>query len=476
MRHCRSSAALWIIAAMFLAAFTPLAARSAEIWLSPQNPLPLRGMQPVAALDYFELFKPDAPWTDVADKIRVFKLPYGLALYGTDEQLRSIFGGLRQRGIALGLEVMALTGRKDCGEKVEGYSKPGAIAEIAERIHRLGGDLQYVAMDEPLWNGHAFAGRNACRAPLADIAADIAGTVRAIKHVFPAAHIGDIETLGRTEPADLSEELLTWTKLFATATGQPLAFVHFDVVWSGPWLQQYERLVPRLRAAGLRVGMIYNGDADDQTDLAWTKHAEQRFVTLEANPALAPADAIFQSWVAHPSHVLPDTQPGTLTWLVGRYLTAQSRLVLRHAGDRLEGQLTDTQGRAMPDATVIISALTNGEADRPPVRTLSGDVPAKATSALFALRINTECQCSGTANVMIAPMTFRDRDTGAVGHYRFAAGQKGSAVDFRTHPGQKIVQNTPHFEVAANHPFVAEIPDVDGSSIGGKRLCCADFL
>lgn len=66
-----------------------------------------------------------------------------------------------------------LTASERCGHGVEGYGGDGA-AKLATRIEQLGGDLAYIAMDEPAFYGHHFFGDNACNTGLADIARDVA--------------------------------------------------------------------------------------------------------------------------------------------------------------------------------------------------------------------------------------------------------------------------------------------------------------
>ena len=104
---------------------------------------------------------------------------------------------------------------------------------------------------------------------------------------------------------------MQWTiKCIEDAAGEPLAFLHSDVVWSGAWRLPLALLAPRLQAAGIKRGVIYNGDPDDQSDLAWTSHAEQRFSTIEADRAISPAHAILQTWMPHPSHMLTGNPAG----------------------------------------------------------------------------------------------------------------------------------------------------------------------
>src|SRR6185437_11007740 len=105
----------------------------------------------------------------------------------------------------------------------------------------------------------------------------------------------------------------------------------------------------------------------------------------------SPDHAILQTWMPHPSHMLLETQPVTMTWLVNRYLTGQTRLVLQRTGNRLQGELTDTAGHPLPAAQVTLSAQLLGEPGAPILHTRAGQVPPKAAAAILALRINAEC-------------------------------------------------------------------------------------
>lgn len=445
---------------------SPLPAIAGEIWLVPFNPLIIPIVQPGAVTDFYDLFTPSAPWTRAAAATRVFKIGSGLVLGAKDEQLQTIFTDLHRRHIALGLELMALTARPECGQKIEGYARVGDIARMMERIHRLGGDLQYVAMDGPMWAGHLSNLPAACHDPISAVVADVANTVRTIRQTFPAAQIGDIETLGRNDPANLVDENLRWAKAYQDATGHPLAFMHFDVVWGDTMQRQFQQIVPRLHAAGIKVGLIYNGDREDQTDLAWTTKAEQRFGITEANPAFVPDHAVIQTWMIHPTRVLPETQPGTLTWLVNRYLAAETRLELHRVGERLEGRMTDTAGQPVPNATLALSTTTGGAPGASALHTRTGTVPPKAATAVLALRINAECECSGTADVAIGTMEYRDQGTAQPVQQNFRP-QPGATGRFHAQPGQAVTQNTPGFPVTPNTPFTIQVPmSIDPVSAG----------
>ena len=173
--------------------------------------------------------------------------------------------------------------------------------------------------------------------------------------------VGDIEPFGGAEPAGWIDEIMQWSRAYQEAAGEPLAFFDVDIIWGGPWQRQLELFVPRLSAGGLKFGIIYNGDPSDQTGTAWTRRAEHRFAAIEANPALTPDQAILQSWMPHPAHMLPETEAGTMTWLVNRYLAAEARWVLHRAGDQLEGRLTDVTGKPLAGAKVDIAAEQTGK-------------------------------------------------------------------------------------------------------------------
>jgi hypothetical protein len=317
-------------------------------------------------------------------------------------------------------------------------------------------------MDEPLDFGHYSNLPNACHSSVADIAADVAGKVRAIRRVFPEVQIGDIEVIGHSGWEDDIDTLMQWTKAYQDATGEPLAFLHFDVVWSGRWRQQLALLAPRLHAAGIKIGVIYNGDPDDQSDLAWTSHAEQRFSAIEADRAISPDHAILQTWMPHPSHMLPETQPGTMTWLVNRYLAGETRLALMRTGNRLQGELTDTAGHPLPAAQVTLSAQLLGEPGTPILHTRSGQVPQKAATAILALRINAECSCSGPADIALGPVRYRDDRTGQIVERAFppasARANTSTSARFRAEPGQPISQNAPKFPVTPDNPYTVQVP------------------
>jgi hypothetical protein len=94
-------------------------------------------------------------------------------------------------------------------------------------------------------------------------------------------------------------------------------------VWTGPWRQELPALKRKLHAEGLTYSLIYDGGGTGkpESDSLWTQEAAQRFHAVEADPQMAPDQAVIQTWVRWPAHMLPETEPATLTNLLLQYLS-----------------------------------------------------------------------------------------------------------------------------------------------------------
>jgi hypothetical protein len=436
-------------------------AGAAEIWFGGVDPFVRQVMQPGAPSDYTDLFRPDAPWSKAAAQVKVFETSTQFVNRGSDEQVRRMLDDLRQRHMKLALGALMQTQPPNCGQNVEGYAAAGAMAAIAEKIKRLGSELDYVAMDEPLWFGHRYDGPQACHASIADIARNVAGNVAAIRRVFPAVRIGDQEPfpVDSTSPAWL-DEIAQWIAAYRAATGENLAFLQTDMGWHVPWRQPLGALSAMLTAAGITYGVIYDGDPDAPTGLAWAQQAEQRFVAVESDPATTPAQAVLYSWMLHPAHFLPESQPGTMTWLVNRYAAADTHLTLQLSGDRLAGQLMGPDEKPLFGQRLEALAVDNHNEGTPTVRTLMGVVPPDADHALFILRINAECECSGPADVTLGTLHYKDAHDGQQTSREFAvrgiaAGNTGLHIVARA--GQPFMPNTVSWPVKPGDPWTAQV-------------------
>ena len=219
--------------------------------------------------DYVDLFEPIAPWNKAAEAVQVFKTSTQFLANAPDDTLSHMFADLKRRNIALGMEALMLTTTASVALVSRGYGGPQTMEIVASRVQR-GGDLRYVAMDEPLDFGHYSHQPNACQSSLADLAADIAGKVRAIRRIFPEVQIGDIEGLGRSGPEGDVDGLMEWTRLTKLRSARLLASSMWTWCGLARGSHKLQRLAARLRAAGIKFGIIYNGNPDDQSGLAWT--------------------------------------------------------------------------------------------------------------------------------------------------------------------------------------------------------------
>ena len=309
-------------------------ARGPEIWLSGIPPGVRQKMFQESDSDYFDLFKPEAAWSKSAQHVTVFMINGGLLLRQSDDEAKAVFSDLKRRHIALAIEMGLATARQDssghqaCGVNVEGMTTPNATRVIVERIKKDGGELRYVAMDEPLWYGHHFNGANACHFSLSELAATIAPNVAVLRELFPSVEIGDVEPIGEASnvPADWTDEIAQWIHVYQQVVGQKLNFFHADVAWTSPWQQQLGSVKRIAHERGLSFGVIYDGGGTgkQESDALWAQEAVQRFHAVEGNAATVPDDAVFQSWVRWPHNMLPETEPGTMTNLVLQYVQSRS--------------------------------------------------------------------------------------------------------------------------------------------------------
>jgi hypothetical protein len=273
--------------------------------------------------DYAKLFTPSSRWSNAASHVQVFKI-YSSLLIGnqpgafTDVQWRQVFADLDRRRIALAIEWPPLS-VTTCGKGVEGFedADPGATAQ---KIKRLGGDLKYVAMDEPEYYGSIYKGHDACSWTPAQVAANAVRNFAKIRSVFPNVLIGDIEPVPPPDAPDWIDRYIAFFDAWKAAAGSPLAFFHCDINWDAfpNWISDVEALRHVLVRNRIPFGMIYNGFGR-KTDEEWIRCAESHFTAYESKTGIVPDQVIFQTWEIHPGHALPETDPTALTYLIGAY-------------------------------------------------------------------------------------------------------------------------------------------------------------
>ncbi|MGZ4461727.1 MAG: hypothetical protein ACXVZP_02700 [Gaiellaceae bacterium] len=352
--------------------------------------------------DYMKLFSPTASWTRAAGHVNVFKL-YGnwVEQAATPDELATIVGDLKRRGIALAVELQPLQPSADCGQGVEGFDSLAGATAIAERIRAAGGTIAYAALDEPFFYGSLYDGPGACHWSEETIAQQIVAYVSALRSVFPDVVVGDIEPM----PSGVTpDEIAQWLDVYRAVSGAPFPFFHLDVTFttflrSQTWAADAGRLEQASHRRGIPFGMIYDGNGD--SDLGWTQSAEQRIETYELVARGRPDQVIFQSWVDHPDRVLPEGSSGSFTNLIDRYFRPRPALRLQLRGTRVSGTLRDAGGRPVsPQRLEVLATPLEGPGSRG-TYSIAGIVPAGATRASVGFRVNSECGCSGPSDLSL---------------------------------------------------------------------------
>ena len=284
-----------ILAASPLAATPTLPVLADRIWFSPGP----------GTVDYLQLFESPAQWTRARSVVSVFKF----YAQHTQTPAPSIVGPNTYDAL-----VHAGAFRKLTSWKIKTALEAGSVKEFwcttdssgmqasirstldnINAIESAGGQLTYLAMDEPWVSGRAAV----CGGPALEPTADrVATYMTAVARTRPAVKIGLIEAY----PFSSAEAIETMMQLMR-ARGVPPAFLHMDVDWHALQPDAFARDIKRLQAfAGslnIPFGIIivgYNGDADalyafDVGGL--TGLIADTFQTWEAMPQ----QIIFQSWV-----------------------------------------------------------------------------------------------------------------------------------------------------------------------------------
>ena len=391
----------------------------------------------------------------------------------SDADIKTVLEFLKQRNFAMAIEA-GLVADKNQG-KIEGYDGT-ATEEIIARIKRLGGDLRYVAMDEPFWFGHQVTRKQdpyAMEASIPDLAKNVAVQVSMIHRYFPNAQVGDIEPVVNPGRGDYDvqypERIIEWANAFKAATGQPLAFFMSDFAWGpdGKAPEPFADLSRLLKQNGIPVGVIYDAGAGMTSGEQWTTDAEKHFVNVESDPSLIPDIALIQSWDAQPDHTLPETKPGTMTYLLDRYLTAPTELKVKKTRDGFEGTLL-SRGTPVSGTPVTAEESDDGNQNILWTSTNSGKVPAKAVKARIVLRVNVEPAGSDkTVDIQLGETRYSDKKSKFTFAHRLGPARRRLQVP----AGQKTMTDSEPFDVTGRGSLLLLRPDAGPLLISKSGLC-----
>lgn len=276
-------------------------------------------------------YQPNAPWPAFMNHVTTVGMTTQVLHDISDENLAKVVARLRLKRIALGIEMLAqaytlpgVDAPAHCGEGVEGYYAPVATAALAAKLKRAGGELQYIAMDEPLFFGHYYNEKNACRSSIRDVVDRVAANLREYQKIFPDVVIGDVEPLPViTAQPNWQNDYREWLQTFKGTVGKPLSYTIIDVNWGhSNWPESLQRFSKFARDTQMPIGVIYNAAPPDKvmTNEQWLSNAQQNSTYIEGTLGITPRWAMFASWVRFPGRFITVKDGLGLDHLVKQYL------------------------------------------------------------------------------------------------------------------------------------------------------------
>jgi len=396
-----------LLALICLASGLPSIASQPSIWFCPMDSHHWSQVVYHGLPEYMQLFTGDAPWKNASKRLNVFKIYPQWVMKGSDDDLKIEFADLARRHIALALEFGLVTNPPGCW--FEGCGGNNTLAAV-RRIHSDGGDLKYIAMDEPMFFSALHKEKAGCNLSMAQTVANAAANIKAMLAEFPGVQIGDIEPLVPMKGDGLTQEELIaryqeGAEAFKAALGKPLAFFDADLDWNSPTAAHDLKALRRMvDAEHIPFGIIYDGDGNDLSDLSWLNTAKRHMAFAEAT-AGAPDIVIFQSWHPYPKKLLPETDQDAFTSIINSYFGDRTTLTASVKGKNIAGELKTTLGKPVDSARVDVSIRYRSMTGLPGVYNATGQIPDNAVSALFAIRVNSEGG-SGAANIRVAGFKF----------------------------------------------------------------------
>lgn len=298
-------------------------ARAVEYWLGGVDPVVQRLAHKPVMQDYLGLLNDPEAWRASSAEVSVFKVSAQFILVGEPDMIRRVFNGMHARHIKMAVEMGSVVRLDPCGGG-EGYAPQDMADKMGKKLRALGVTLDEMALDEPVWFGHEItAGMTPlhqpyCAYPLKVVAQRTAMSIKAMRKYFPGVQAGivDVVSTSLVPPAQLARDYGTYVGLLQDQIGGRLAFFHADIAWNTNWRAALPLVKREMRARHIPFGIIIDGSPNLRTSEAWVDVALQRLKAVEADPAMRPDQIIAQSWQNLPTHMLPETQPGSETYLL----------------------------------------------------------------------------------------------------------------------------------------------------------------
>jgi hypothetical protein len=247
----------------------------------------------------------------------------------SDADLAKVAARLKEKHVALGIEMLAQADDDPagCGVGVEGYYAPYMVANIAAKLKRTGAEPSYIAMDEPLYFGHYYNGKNACHSSIDNVVDRVAKNLHQYLKVFPNVVIGDGEPFPAiTDQPNWKDDYKHWIGAFHAKVGKELAFTNVDINWGVKnWpasATAFEHFAKNVR---MPMGIIYNAPppSASTTNHGWLDEAVHNFNYIENTLHIVPDWAVFSSWDKYPGQALTDENGLGEDYVLKQYLNKQ---------------------------------------------------------------------------------------------------------------------------------------------------------
>ena len=310
-------ATLSLFALLALSLLNPAIGHAQQVWFSMRGMAQdWKGVHGFA--DWQKLFlDSDARWPATLAGAAVLQVTTQTLQRISESDLKKVVNRLSSLKIPLAVEMLAQTYEGSCGKNAEGFANPEETSAVAAKLKRAGGELEYAAMDGPLWSGHYSRGEGSCLSLPSDVARRVAANVREYVRLFPRLKVGDIEPIpDLTAQPDWADIYRLWMTAFQAENGRPLAFLRLDIDWDRSGWQGGVRAAAQFsRKMNLPIGIIYNASPRAAGDGEWLNSASQHIREVEGRLAIIPQQAVFQSWVRFPTRGIGDAAvPGTTHW------------------------------------------------------------------------------------------------------------------------------------------------------------------
>jgi len=294
-------------------------ATAEQIWFAPADNL-ARGTK-LFNQDFPKLFDDPPAWNTNVD---VFQIAPYYAARASDEDLLRIAGFLARQHITLAVGVQPMQIEGECASG-EGRTGRGSNLGIFRRLRKLGLDIQYIGLDEPLTFGHySIHGTGACLFPIPDVARRVAATINEIRESYPRAHVVDYEAPTAAPVATWPAELAEWLEAYRRATGASFDAIVFDADWRKHWLDWVRPGVEVAHRNGVRAGMFLTIAGPGTSDAGAVGSLKANIQAVEA--ARQPLDLVIVAcWTPYPSRSTPASDSETLTSVLDWYLAQRGR-------------------------------------------------------------------------------------------------------------------------------------------------------